>query len=260
MLPESQSQILGEGSFVIEPRPRLVLENAPDDLQDDIGPGSTYSSEDESLPMSTGFLAKQHNAHDYNDASSDPGKLPMKKHRKSSRHLRVRGSRNSLLPPGLSPSSSAIFADSLNLDTRSTFEEVSPGSQQVAGQSFFQSPELDAHSITKHPELPDLPDQRLDEALMAFSSLGKVDFLSELSTRSVSEPLNSLASVRWRQLTANWEHDEMMKAITMRPTSIHSFNDMYQHDERANDWSESWTTTAFTSKRDARLSLHDEFE
>jgi hypothetical protein len=157
----------------------------------------------------------------------------------------------------MSPSSSAIFGDTLNLDTRSTFEETSPGSLQASEIPFFRSPEADGDS--KISEIPDLQDKMLDEALMMFSSLEDVDFLSEIPAGSVSESLQSLASLRWRQLTANWEHDEMMRAITMRPCSVHFFNDPYQDDERPNDWSETWTTTVYRTNRDTLFSLHDEF-
>ena len=255
MVPESDSQTVEEGFFVIEPRPRIVLERAPDQFQgDDVRPGSTGSSEDMSLPMSTGFTRKR--AYDSNDTASDPGKMPMKKHRKSRRasQLRLRTSRGNLLPPTMSPSSSAIFGDFLNLDTRSTFEEMSPGSRQG---SEVQSPDVDGDS--KISDLPDIQDKMLDEALMAFSSLEDIDFLGKISKEYVPESLQLVASLRWRQLTANWEHDETMKAITMRPCSVHFFNDPYQYDERSNDWSTSWTTTIYGTNRDTLFSLYDEF-
>ena len=263
MLPENESLIAGEGSFLIEPRPRILLEGAPDHGQDELRTDSTYSSEDEdSLPMSTGFIGKRQSTCDSNDTASDPGRTPMKKYRKSRRasQLRTRAGRSSLLHSTLSPSSSAIFGESLNLDTRSTFEETSPGSQEAAQQSCFRSPEIDGDSVTKISQVSDIQDKMLDEALMSFSSLPDVDFLDRVKIGDVPELLQSLASSRWRQLTANWEHDEMMKAITMRPSSVHLFNELYQQDERPNDWSESWTTTVYDSKRDVRYCLHDEFQ
>ena len=262
MFPERESQIIGEGSFVIEPRARVLLESSVAHFDDDLRPGSTYSSEEESLPMSTGFIGKRTNTYDSNDTASDPGLMPLRKNRKLRRgsHLRLRGSRTSFHPPALSPSSSAIFVDSLNLDARSTFEELSPEALQVVEAPSFRSPDVIGESTVHISELPNgVPDRTLDEALMAFSLLPDVDFLSEISTQSIPEPLESLASVRWRQLTANWEHDEMMKAITMRPCSIHSFSDLYEHEEGIHDWSDSWTTTAYNTKRNLQFSVQEEF-
>ena len=68
-------------------------------------------------------------------------------------------------------------------------------------------------------------DELLDEALLAFSSLDNIDFLDKVPRHRLSIVNNKVATVRWKQLLANWKHSETWKAMNTRPCSIHSLKE-----------------------------------
>jgi hypothetical protein len=144
------------------------------------------------------------------------------------------------------------------MEMRPMHDESSPERQRISALFCFDTLERDKDANVAC--IPGRQDKMLDEALLAFSSLNVVDFPGEISPHKIPESLLWLASVRWRQLIANWEHDEMMKAISSRPCSLHCFKESNQIDEHVHEWSrETWTTSVYNSKRDGRLTLRDEF-
>jgi hypothetical protein len=266
MFPANDSAAIVQGgkrsTVLVQPQPRFFLESAVDRFMVEIRSGSTYSSEDhQSLPTSTGFIGKRKTPEAYsNDTASDPGTIPLKRRRKYRRpsQLKLRSSRNSVVPPlPLSPESS-FLGESLSMDMRPMHDDLSPELERDSAVFYFDTLEGDEDAnVAGHPGRHD---KMLDEALLAFCSLNDVDFLSEISPQIIPESLHWLASVRWRQLTANWEHDEMIKAISSRPCSLHCFDESNQSDEHVHDWSgETWTTSADISRRDGRFTLRDEF-
>jgi hypothetical protein len=88
----------------------------------------------------------------------------------------------------------------------------------------------DEENRMNFPGVPDTEDMTeafgrevlLDEALLAFSSLDNVEFLRPfLRIQGVSKSQRHLATIRWKQLVANWKHSEAWTAMNTRPCSVH---------------------------------------
>jgi hypothetical protein len=104
----------------------------------------------------------------------------------------------------------------------------------------FAEADLDSES----DRLQEEEDDMLNEALMAFSVMANLPLTNEFPQIKLSADLEYLASVRWRQLLANWKHTEMIGVMTRRPSSMH-FSDpfLYTVDHKT-IWSSSASTTS----------------
>jgi hypothetical protein len=85
---------------------------------------------------------------------------------------------------------------------------------------------------------------RVDLALLACSSIGHNNILEEMKTTIKSEPLQYLASVRWRQIISRWKHHSLAKAMLERPTSSHYRGEQEEDQEFLDEEESAFSTGA----------------
>lgn len=96
-------------------------------------------------------------------------------------------------------------------------------------------------------------DGMLNEALLTFLTMSNLSLTNAFPKIELPDELEYVASIRWRQLLANWKHQEMIEAMTKRHSSLHfSDRSVYTVDPSAR-WSSSASTTSvdyFIRKRE----------
>jgi len=152
--------------------------------------------------------------------------------RRSTRRLRRQGSRLSLT---LSNTQSARSPYETPVENRSIVDGKQPIDLNL-NEHGGQLVRWDTDKEAKFPSVPDTEEmtealersELFHETLAAFSSLENTEFLKDFSLRETSTVPNTLASLVWRQLIANWKHSEICKAMLTRASSIRS-SDLLRH-------------------------------
>eukprot|EP00934_Nitzschia_sp_Nitz4_P001227 Nitzschia sp. Nitz4//scaffold11_size288233//66962//73286//NITZ4_000748-RA/size288233-processed-gene-0.147-mRNA-1//1//CDS//3329533996//1227//frame0 len=94
---------------------------------------------------------------------------------------------------------------------------------EISNQDVFQGIP-DGEEISEAFE----PQDGLDEALLAFSSLANVEFVRELSSgMELSGERAAISGLAWQCLVARWKHDEVWLALMAGPTTVQAWENTY---------------------------------
>ena len=87
-------------------------------------------------------------------------------------------------------------------------------------------------------------DGMLHEALLAFSTMTNLSLTNAFPKIELPDDLEYVASIRWRQLLANWKHREMIDVMTRGPPSLHFTDRTIYNGDPSVTWSSSASTTS----------------
>jgi hypothetical protein len=101
----------------------------------------------------------------------------------------------------------------------------------------------EADSEDQNEQLSDTKEM-LNEALLTYSNLSNMSLANVFPMIDLPDTLEYIASIRWRQLLANWKHQGMIEYMMKKPTSIHFCKHMQDDIHRNLYWGSSVTTTS----------------
>ena len=93
-------------------------------------------------------------------------------------------------------------------------------------------------------QLPEDEDEMSNEALLTFSTMTNLSLTNAFPKIELPDELEYVASIRWRQLLANWKHQEMIDVMTRRPSSLHFTDHCIYNVDPTVQWSSSASTTS----------------
>ena len=224
----------------------MVFEPSPSELMIPLTPRRDESSSGGGSidAMSTDKLRRRRALRRRDDGASIGIESTSKHRRRGMRHRRKTSAMRSL---------ASRFSDD---DTKSTFDNQSVASMRldvavekkkpmyVPDASTGRLPEFDDE--WQGPRFPVHEDDGLNESLMMVSSLSNLGLDKGFPRFKIPPNLEKIASLRWRQLVANWKHFKTIEAMTSHPTSLHFVRSANSNDEayRLDGGSSSSSTTS----------------
>lgn len=143
-------------------------------------------------------------------------------------------------PGGSCQSSHNSSSSILTLNSDNSENEVSGRSRvmsQANASGLFAEADINSSSPLEDE------DEMLNEALMAFSTMKNMSLANKFPKLKLPDDLEYVASIRWRQLLANWKHNEMMRVMTCSPSSLHFTSKRFHNIDPTIEWSSLASTT-----------------